>query len=89
VTPSALNVAYGTKSGCGSRTIANGALEGVHFVKTFEYVQVTFVGDFTKINSPGGGSGGVAYFLLLYFLDAIFQTVIDGYFLFHRQGQPK
>ncbi|KIM37840.1 carbohydrate-binding module family 13 protein [Hebeloma cylindrosporum] len=53
-----VNVAYCTKSGRGARTIPNGALKGVHFVKTPEYVQVTGVGDFTKINIPKGDSGG-------------------------------
>ncbi|KAK7055918.1 ricin B-type lectin domain-containing protein [Favolaschia claudopus] len=51
-------VAWCTKSGRGSRTIPNGALKGVHFVKTPDYVQVTGVGDFTKINIPKGDSGG-------------------------------
>ncbi|KJA25073.1 carbohydrate-binding module family 13 protein [Hypholoma sublateritium FD-334 SS-4] len=51
-------VAYCTKSGRGARTIPNGALNGVHFVKTPEYVQVTGVGNFTKINVPHGDSGG-------------------------------
>jgi hypothetical protein len=92
-----VNVAYCTKSGRGARTIPNGALKGVHFVKTPEYVQVTGVGDFTKINIPKGDSGGELddrgadglSFLLLSFFDAMFQTVIDGGFVFHRQGQPK
>jgi len=53
-----LNVAYCTKSGRGARTIPNGALKGVHFVKTPEYVQVTGVGDFTKINIAKGDAGG-------------------------------
>ncbi len=51
-------VAYCTKSGRGARTIPNGALKGVHFVKTPEYVQVTGAGNFTKINVPHGDSGG-------------------------------
>ncbi|KAJ6543622.1 carbohydrate-binding module family 13 protein [Mycena vulgaris] len=51
-------VAWCSKSGRGTRTIPNGALKGVHFVKTPDYVQVTGVGDFTKINIPGGDSGG-------------------------------
>lgn len=36
----------------------NGTLKGVHFVKTPEYVQVTGVGNFTKINVPKGDEGG-------------------------------
>ncbi|KLO10795.1 carbohydrate-binding module family 13 protein [Schizopora paradoxa] len=51
-------VAWCTKSGRGTRTIPNGALQGVHFVKTPDYVQVTGVGDFTKINIPKGDDGG-------------------------------
>ena len=88
-----VNIAYCTKSGRGARTIPNGALKGVHFVKTPEYVQVTGVGDFTKINIPKGDSGGELdnrgadgmFFLLLSFFD----TAIDRCFVFHRQGQPK
>ncbi|KAF9477745.1 macrofage activating glycoprotein [Pholiota conissans] len=51
-------VAYCTKSGRGTRTMPNGTLKGVHFVKTPEYVQVTGVGNFTKINVPKGDEGG-------------------------------
>ncbi|KAJ6492554.1 carbohydrate-binding module family 13 protein [Mycena vitilis] len=51
-------VAWCTKSGRGTRTIPNGALTGVHFVTTPDYVQVTGVGDFTKLNIPGGDEGG-------------------------------
>ena len=51
-------VAWCTKSGRGTRTIPNGTLQGVHFVRTPEYVQITGVGDFTKINIPAGDSGG-------------------------------
>ncbi|RXW14830.1 hypothetical protein EST38_g11023 [Candolleomyces aberdarensis] len=51
-------VAWCSKSGRGTRTIPNGTLKGVHFVKTNEYVQVTGVGDFTKMNIPKGDDGG-------------------------------
>jgi len=51
-------VAYCTKSGRGTRLIPAGTLKGVHFVKTPDYVQVTGVGDFTKINVLKGDSGG-------------------------------
>jgi hypothetical protein len=51
-------VAWCTKSGRGTRTIPNGTLKGVHFVRTPDYVQVTGVGDFTKINVPRGDAGG-------------------------------
>ena len=51
-------IAYCTKSGRGARTIPNGALQGVHFVKTHDYVQITGVGDLTKINVLKGDAGG-------------------------------
>ncbi|KAG6898598.1 hypothetical protein C0993_005760, partial [Termitomyces sp. T159_Od127] len=51
-------VAWCTKSGRGTRTIPNGALKGVHFVKTPDYVQVTGVGDFTQLNIRQGDEGG-------------------------------
>jgi hypothetical protein len=51
-------VAWCTKSGRGTRTIPDGTLKGVHFVKTPDYVQVTGVGKFTNINIPAGDAGG-------------------------------
>jgi hypothetical protein len=51
-------VAYCTKSGRGTRVIPDTTLQGVHFVKTPEYVQITGAGDFTKINIPAGDAGG-------------------------------
>jgi len=36
----------------------NGTLKGVHFVKTPDYVQITGVGDFTKLNVRKGDEGG-------------------------------
>ena len=51
-------VAWCTKSGRGTRTIPDGTLKGVHFVKTPHYVQVTGVGDFTKMNIRRGDAGG-------------------------------
>lgn len=53
-----IEVAWCTKSGRGARTIPDGTLQGVHFVKTPDYVQVTGVGDFTKINVANGDEGG-------------------------------
>jgi hypothetical protein len=53
-----MEVAYCTKSGRGARTFPAGTLTGVHFVKTSSYVQVTGVGNFTKINIPKGDAGG-------------------------------
>ncbi|KAJ8072142.1 hypothetical protein PM082_015700 [Marasmius tenuissimus] len=51
-------VAYCTKKDRGTRTIPDGTLQGVHFVKTPDYVQVTGVGDFTKINIKARDDGG-------------------------------
>jgi len=51
-------VAYCSKSGRGTRTFPDNTLQGVHFVKTPDYVQITGVGDFTKINVCKGDSGG-------------------------------
>ncbi|KAF5359396.1 hypothetical protein D9756_002913 [Leucocoprinus leucothites] len=51
-------VAWCTKSGRGTRVIPNGTLQGVHFVETPDYVQITGVGDFTKININKGDQGG-------------------------------
>jgi len=51
-------VAWCTKSGRGTRVIPDGTLKGVHFVRTKDYVQVTGVGDFTKINVQAGDEGG-------------------------------
>jgi hypothetical protein len=51
-------VAWCTNKNRGARSIPNGALTGVHFVKTKNYVQVTGAGDFTKINIPSGDDGG-------------------------------
>ena len=51
-------VAWCTKSGRGTRTIPDGTLQGVNFVKTPDYVQVTGVGNFTSLNIPQGDGGG-------------------------------
>jgi hypothetical protein len=52
-------VAWCTKAGRGTRVIPDGTLQGVHFVRTVNYVQVTGVGNFTNINvAPGDGGGG-------------------------------
>jgi hypothetical protein len=53
-----VEVAWCTKSGRGTRVIPNDTLKGVHFVRTPDYVQVTGVGDFTKINVQKGDAGG-------------------------------
>lgn len=53
-----LAVAYCNKRGRGTRTFPDGTLKGVHFVQTEDYVQITGVGDFTKINIRAGDEGG-------------------------------
>ncbi|GJJ15048.1 hypothetical protein Clacol_009323 [Clathrus columnatus] len=53
-----IEVAYCTKSGRGTRLIPDGTLKGVHFVKTPDYVQITGVGDLTKLNIIDGDAGG-------------------------------
>ncbi|KIM27910.1 carbohydrate-binding module family 13 protein [Serendipita vermifera MAFF 305830] len=54
----AYEVAYCTKGGHGTRVMPQGTLKGVHFVKTPDYVQVTGVGDFTKIHVKARDDGG-------------------------------
>ena len=58
-------VAWCTKSGRGTRVIPDGTLKGVHFVRTKDYVQVTGVGDFTKINVMKGDEGGGEHHLTI------------------------
>jgi hypothetical protein len=71
-------VAWCTKSGRGTRTIPDGTLTGVHFVKTLDYVQVTGTGDFTKINVKKGDYGGgmCEHFACFTFLTRGFQSWI-------------
>ncbi|KAI0066786.1 hypothetical protein BV25DRAFT_1776966, partial [Artomyces pyxidatus] len=51
-------VSWCIKSGYGTRVIPDGAITGAHFVQTPDYVQITGVGDLTKINIPAGDAGG-------------------------------
>ncbi|CAL1698993.1 unnamed protein product [Somion occarium] len=53
-----IEVAWCIKDGYGTRLIPDGTIQGAHFVQTPDYVQVTGVGDFTKINIPKGDTGG-------------------------------
>jgi len=53
-----IEVAWCIKSGYGTRLIPDGTITGAHFVKTPDYVQVTGVGDLTKVNVPAGDAGG-------------------------------
>ncbi|KAI9441681.1 hypothetical protein H4582DRAFT_1403060 [Lactarius indigo] len=53
-----IEVSWCIKPGYGTRLIPDGTVTGAHFVQTPDYVQVTGVGDFTKINIPKGDAGG-------------------------------
>ncbi|SCV67417.1 BQ2448_5028 [Microbotryum intermedium] len=47
-------VSYCTAAGHGSRLMPKGTLKGAHYIRTPHYIQITGVGDFTKINIPKG-----------------------------------
>ena len=47
-------VAWCLRPGYGTRTIPPGAITGAHFVQTPDYVQITGIGDLTKLNIPKG-----------------------------------
>ncbi|KAG8720118.1 hypothetical protein FRC08_001143 [Ceratobasidium sp. 394] len=51
-------VAYCTTPGRGTRLMPEGTLKSAHFLRTPDYVQVTGVGDFTKIGIKPGDAGG-------------------------------
>lgn len=51
-------MAWCTKPGHGARLIPKGALTGVHFIRTPHYIQISGVGDLTKMNVPNGDEGG-------------------------------
>ncbi|KAF6755907.1 hypothetical protein DFP72DRAFT_895561 [Ephemerocybe angulata] len=51
-------IAWCTRPGHGTRVIPDGALTGVQFVKSPDYVQVVGFIDQTKINIPAGDAGG-------------------------------
>ena len=53
-----IEVAWCVQGGHGTRVIPDGTITGAHFVQTPDYVQVTGVGDLTKINIPQGDQGG-------------------------------
>ncbi|THU98211.1 hypothetical protein K435DRAFT_661366 [Dendrothele bispora CBS 962.96] len=53
-----IEVAWCLKSGYGTRLIPDGTIRGAHFVKTPDFIQVTGVGDLTKINVPARDAGG-------------------------------
>ncbi|KAL8283818.1 hypothetical protein RQP46_005250 [Phenoliferia psychrophenolica] len=51
-------VSWCTKAGHGARLIPEGAITGAHVVTTPHYIQITGVGDLTKINVARGDAGG-------------------------------
>ncbi|THH26315.1 hypothetical protein EUX98_g7873 [Antrodiella citrinella] len=53
-----IEVSWCVKGGYGTRVIPDGTIQGAHFVQTPDFVQITGVGDLTKINIPKGDSGG-------------------------------
>ncbi|GBE83972.1 hypothetical protein SCP_0510310 [Sparassis crispa] len=53
-----IEVAWCIKSGYGARLIPDGTITGAHFVQTPDYVQITGIGNLTKINIPTGDAGG-------------------------------
>ncbi len=53
-----IEVSWCIKSGYGTRLIPDGSITGAHFVQTPDFVQVTGVGDLTKMNIPAGDDGG-------------------------------
>jgi hypothetical protein len=53
-----LEVAWCTKPGRGTRVIPEGALQGVQFMRTPDYLQVVGFIDQTKINMAGDDFGG-------------------------------
>jgi len=53
-----IEVAYCLQPGYGTRLIPSGTITGAHFVQTPDFVQITGIGDLTKINVPAGDAGG-------------------------------
>ncbi|KZT36170.1 hypothetical protein SISSUDRAFT_1050296 [Sistotremastrum suecicum HHB10207 ss-3] len=53
-----IEVSWCMKSGYGTRLIPDGTIHGAHFVQTPDFVQVTGVGDLTKLNIAAGDEGG-------------------------------
>ncbi|KAH9471862.1 hypothetical protein Pst134EA_002494 [Puccinia striiformis f. sp. tritici] len=51
-------VSYCSKNGHGTRLIPPGTFRTMHYVRTQHYIQITALGDFTKINVPAGDEGG-------------------------------
>ncbi|WAR56022.1 hypothetical protein PtB15_6B766 [Puccinia triticina] len=53
-----ISVSYCSKDGYGTRLIPPGTFKNLHFVRTPHYVQITALGNFTKVNVPAGDEGG-------------------------------
>lgn len=53
-----VEVSWCLRDGYGTRLIADGTITGAHFVQTPDYIQITGVGDLTKLNIPAGDNGG-------------------------------
>ncbi|OAV97132.1 hypothetical protein PTTG_05758 [Puccinia triticina 1-1 BBBD Race 1] len=53
-----ISVSYCSKDGYGTRLIPPGTFKNLHFVHTPHYVQITALGNFTKVNVPAGDKGG-------------------------------
>ncbi|KAF7330849.1 hypothetical protein MVEN_02424300 [Mycena venus] len=53
-----IEVAWCIKNGTGARLIPDGAIKGAHWLITPDYIQVTGVGDMTKLNIPADDEGG-------------------------------
>ncbi|MBW0489445.1 hypothetical protein O181_029160 [Austropuccinia psidii MF-1] len=51
-------VSYCSQDGRGTRLIPPGTFRNLHYVRTPHYVQITGLGDFTKVNVPSGDTGG-------------------------------
>lgn len=51
-------VAYCSKDGYGTRLIPPNTFKSLHYIRTPHYVQITGLGDFTKVNVPPKDEGG-------------------------------
>lgn len=53
-----LTVSYCSKNGYGTRLIPPGTFRNLHYIRTPHYIQITALGDFTKVNVPPRDEGG-------------------------------
>lgn len=54
----AIEIAWCTASGHGTRIMPVGTITGAHYVETPEYIQITGKGNFAQININNNGGGG-------------------------------